>query len=388
MDAERVPVGTLHQSPIAFQTLMDSDDYQAKLARTYASLGAQWLTPGEIFAPHYARAVARYALASASERARRGGLCVYEIGGGNGTFACGFMDYVREHARETYESMKYVSIDISSALSARQRRFARASGHEEKTHVAITSDALRSSSWGEPNNEECFVIALEVFDNLPHDRVRRARRGRGAWTQTEVARASDGSNVEVEKPLNDALIKKTIEAIEMSWDLTLEGGVGAYAPPRGAAALFVAALKNLTSSGETWFVPSGLMTLMETLHSRRPNHRLIAADFDALPNVRIEGVNAPLVASQRDGGRTVDHDSYMLPPDRTADVFFPTCFDTVRGIDFVASSANAGLERARLGRIVATKDFMREYADCHLTRTKSGYNPLLQDFANTKFYLS
>ena len=37
----------------------------------------------------------------------------------------------------------------------------------------------------------------------------------------------------------------------------------------------------------------GAVKLMETLHAKRPNHRLVAADFDSLPNVCIEGVNAP-----------------------------------------------------------------------------------------------
>ena len=40
------------------------------------------------------------------------------------------------------------------------------------------------------------------------------------------------------------------------------------------------------------------MQLLEAVAAARPNHRLIAADFDALPDVRLPGAGAPLVASQ------------------------------------------------------------------------------------------
>ena len=45
------------------------------------------------------------------------------------------------------------------------------------------------------------------------------------------------------------------------------------------------------------YLPTVAMQLLETLASARPNHRLIAADFDALPDVKLPGVNGPLVAS-------------------------------------------------------------------------------------------
>ena len=40
------------------------------------------------------------------------------------------------------------------------------------------------------------------------------------------------------------------------------------------------------------------------------------------------------------------------------------------------------------GIVMTTRQFMEMYADCDATATASGYNPLLQDFSNTKFFLS
>ena len=35
------------------------------------------------------------------------------------------------------------------------------------------------------------------------------------------------------------------------------------------------------------FIPTGCMALLETLHDSRPNHSIIAADFDHLPDVKV-----------------------------------------------------------------------------------------------------
>jgi len=55
-----------------------------------------------------------------------------------------------------------------------------------------------------------------------------------------------------------------------------------------------------------------VQALFDVLHTARPAHRLIAADFDALPDVMVAGTNAPLVASKRDG-KTHDHSTYIVP---------------------------------------------------------------------------
>ena len=389
------PVGTMEEGAIDFKTLRGQDDYFSELNRRYAKLGAQWLTPGEIFAPHYADALAKYVLdehrGDETDDGKLEELRVYEIGGGSGTFASGFLDAVKREAPEVYKRIVYTSIDISARLNEAQSARVRVAGHGKGRHQTKIGDATDPTTWGPSNAEACFIIALEVLDNLPHDRVWRPKRGEGEWTQTEIARdPSTGELTQRDAPLKDDLIKRTLQAVDMTADLAVDGDGGAYRP-RGIMHSIKRALGAVATRGdETWFVTTGAMKLFETLHAKRPNHRLIAADFDTLPSVRIEGVNAPLVARQREGGRTDDLDSYLLPDSlaRSADVFFPTCFDTLRSIDFMTSSGNAERSNARLSTIMTTKQFMSEYADVGATKTGSGYNPLLQDFSNTKFLLS
>jgi len=39
------------------------------------------------------------------------------------------------------------------------------------------------------------------------------------------------------------------------------------------------------------------------------------------------------------------------------------------------------------GQVMKTKAFMKQHAELTATLTKSGYNPLLEDFSNTSFYI-
>lgn len=56
---------------------------------------------------------------------------------------------------------------------------------------------------------------------------------------------------------------------------------------------------NAGSQGadNTVFLPTKCMQLLETLCAARPNHCILAADFDQLPGTTIPGKNAPLVAT-------------------------------------------------------------------------------------------
>ncbi|PNG98991.1 hypothetical protein TSOC_015238, partial [Tetrabaena socialis] len=82
-----------------------------------------------------------------------------------------------------------------------------------------------------------------------------------------------------------------------------------------------------TSRDEVLWLPTAAAAFFELLHAVRPNHSLIAADFDKLPDVQLPGRNAPLIA-QKVGGRNIDHGT-LLVPWGTADIFFPTDFDAL-----------------------------------------------------------
>ena len=335
------PVGAMSR-PIPFQALLGQEDYARTLARRYDALASQWLTPVEIFKPHYARAVARYILRAHREmdasldddddderrRRRRVGktpLRIYELGGGTGTCAAGILAHIRDDDPTVFASTEYVGVEISPTLAKMQRETvrrelgddvnvvvaggdgwgegARGNGRGNggrATYSVERRDALDAGRWGPVDEDACFVVALEVLDNLPHDRVTRVNENTSATTdetkmgnetqrlaQTRVFARRRGEDNAVdgfeqrEEPLRDPLIARALDAVGGDDEGSFFSSFGSFGK---------AAVDRWIRGARDWnarFVPTGALALLETLHERRPRHRLIAADFDSLPNVRV-----------------------------------------------------------------------------------------------------
>ena len=146
--------------------------------------GAGFLTPAEIFAPWYSYAAARWALAwhrvDAVKAARAGvrppPLRVAEFGVGSGAHATHFLDYVRTTAPDV--DCRYVGVDASQDACANFE--ARVRDAHPGVASAVVADAR--SEWTLPadfQDESCptVIFALELLDNLPHDKVRDGFEG-------------------------------------------------------------------------------------------------------------------------------------------------------------------------------------------------------------------
>lgn len=125
------------------------------------------------------------------------------------------------------------------------------------------------------------------------------------------------------------------------------------------------------------FMPTNAFLMMEKITSLFPNHRAILADFSELPDA-IVGKNGPVVQTRLDG-RTVACSTYLLPKGGY-DIFFPTDFEVM-----------AKIQELNIGRkalVMTQRDFMRKYADLSKTKTKGGYNPMVDEYHNMKFLLT
>ena len=180
------------------------------------------------------------------------------------------------------------------------------------------------------------------------------------------------------------------------------------------------------------FLPTACLQLLHTIAVSRPHHVIIASDFDALPDVTVLGVSAPLVASQvgtctssmpvacadartlrrprgnnvaillQKAGQTQDHASLLVP---SADIFHPTSFPLLSSLHQRAAgglwasvalmtAAMTSMSRARCpagpgGRSSwqSCASFMQQHADTTATQTRTAYNPLLHDFTNTSIFV-
>ena len=145
------------------------------------------------------------------------------------------------------------------------------------------------------------------------------------------------------------------------------------------------------------FLPTGALRLFDALHDTHPNHRIIAVDFDSLPDVKIPGRNAPLVSQTRDG-RCIDFGSYLVAPGK-ADVFFPTDFQYLGALYEESrqrlSLKLPGIMRHRRRNVdvqtfkasVFLKEWMLE-EDRLTAQTKNGYLPMIEDYTNTSVLTS
>lgn len=281
--------------------------------------------------------------------------------------------------------MTYTSVEISNSLAERQlQTVGESQSHLSRFRVECR-DATDRRGWGEIDPQPCWVIMLEVLDNMPHDLVCSPNQV-SPWMEVWLSKEQASSQIsEVYKPLQDPLIAKCAKIMGIDGNTSQENNLVSTARRVWS--------KVFPKSRRAW-IPTGCLQLLEVLHSALPKMSLIASDFSYLPDVRVSGDRAPLVSSKKNG-KTVDHNEYLHAAG-DADIFFPTDFWLLEQIDHYCSgwlneqtgSKSSKPTKKRRTITLDTAAFMEEFGLPSKTRTKDGYNPLLDDFRNTKFYLS
>ncbi|KAJ6424243.1 hypothetical protein OIU84_025096 [Salix udensis] len=369
-------VGVLERS-IKFNQLEGRKAYMNHLDKIYKRSDISWFTPVELFKPWYAHGIAEAIMRTTQLSVP---LHIYEIGGGSGICAKGILDYIMLNApAKVYNNMTYTSVEISPSLAEIQKEtVGEVRSHLSKFRVECR-DAADRSGWGDAKQQPCWVIMLEVLDNLPHDLV-YSENQIFPWKEVWVEKQHDKESLfELYKPLEDPLIKRCVEIVELDKNQSVSIAKSVWS-------------KVFPKPRRCW-LPTGCLKLLEVLHEVLPRMSLIASDFSFLPDVSIPGERAPLVSTKKDG-RSEDYNCY-LDAKGDADIFFPTDFWLLERMDHYCSgwmklhgnnTTNQGKKRRTL--VLDTSAFMEEFGLPTKTRTKDGYNPLLDDFKNTKFYLS
>jgi len=92
------------------------------------------------------------------------------------------------------------------------------------------------------------------------------------------------------------------------------------------------------------------------------------------------GINAPIVSTKLEkSDQKKDYSDYLVPRG-TADIFFPTNFRLIKLMHDEITKKD--------GEFMKTHQFVEEYSHTKWATTKSGYNPLKEDFLNTVFFLT
>ncbi|XP_047336738.1 protein arginine methyltransferase NDUFAF7 homolog, mitochondrial isoform X2 [Impatiens glandulifera] len=292
-------VGVLERS-IKFNNLQGRKAYMQHLSNIYKQNDISWFTPVELFKPWYAHAIAEAILRTANLSVP---LKIYEVGGGSGTCAKGIMDYIMLNApSRVYSSMTYTSVEISPSLAKRQMETIGENRSHASRFKVECRDAADRDGWGDVEEQPCWVIMLEVLDNLPHDLVCSENQV-SPWMEVCVERKHDSDELsELYKPIEDPLILRCMEIMDMDKDRTnQESKITSSARSIWA--------KVFPKPGRCW-LPTGCLNLLEVLHAALPKMSLIASDFSFLPDVKVHGDRAPLVSTKKDGS-SKDYNSYL-----------------------------------------------------------------------------
>ena len=177
------------------------------------------------------------------------------------------------------------------------------------------------------------------------------------------------------------------------------------------------------------YIPTRMLSLLRTLRTHFPRHRLLLSDFSSLPDA-IPGVNAPVVQARVRGSAVACSTLFVRPG--LFDIFFPTHFGRLRDMyehvlaqphadddrlpvapsplagsasplsisaDFFSSfqprnrrtptdgaASSSGLPVGeRKSNVFTHGEFMETYADLENTCLQNGENPLVDYYKNVKF---
>lgn len=126
-----------------------------------------FLTPVEIFQPWYGHTIANYMLSKQTTNT----LKIVELGSGTGTAALSILDYFKNHHIQTYSRVNYTLCEISPVISnIAKTRLKKYHPHlYSNNQIQVVNQS--AFDFQKKIEEQVFVLALEVMDNLPHDRL-------------------------------------------------------------------------------------------------------------------------------------------------------------------------------------------------------------------------
>lgn len=351
------------------------------LRRFYEEREGHWLTPVELFQPHFSHILGDFCCQAVTAGDNNDTLEIVELGGGRGTNAKLLLNYLKDHRPDIYKGVTYTLVDSSPTLHELQRSILTDTEHANKVDfrlldlVNVAERRYANSYDGVWNGLTCIfsrisffrqellsasekptvVLAMEVLDNLPHDKIQQ--KSRKQLQQAEIHPQGDKLK-ETFVPLVDPLLARVIQAVP------------AFAKPY-----------------PTW-IPTVACGILEHVIQQRPNLGLAFADFDWLPAPDLMAETPSRLTSWGEGEpiitdmQGVDHECFLQAPPH-CDILFPTDFDKLAS--FTKRTMAGSKRTSSTVRVDKQADFLERYGARHVQETKSwlsGHTPLLQDFVN------
>ncbi|KAI4163777.1 MAG: hypothetical protein LQ342_002550 [Letrouitia transgressa] len=343
-------------------------EFEDKLDETEVNDTRQlWHTPTELFRPYYGEAIARYLVTNyKNTHDPFHDLVIFELGAGNGTLMLNVLDYIRDFHPDVYDRTRFKVIEISSALAAVQKAQLKssASARGHASHVEIINRSI--FTWNTFVGHPCYFLALEVFDNFPHDAIRYDPITEQPH-QCTVLIDEDGDFYEFYTkeidPVADRFLHVRQSACSRPFDHPLRGS--------RLWRNIKSRLPLATNLTDPEYIPTRLLQFFEILRQCFPMHQLLISDFHNLPN-RVKGTNSPVVQTRYQ--RRVVAVSMPYVNQGYFDILFPTDFQVMQDI--------YGAITGKQTRVMTQEEFLKMCAILEDTETRNGENPMLSWYKN------
>ena len=378
-----IQIGEL-SSPINFSEMIGYEDYTKTLSEKYPKNA--WLTPSELFRPWYGFTIGNYihhAFLRAQKKSnnKKQNIKIIEVGAGAASAADSILYFFKNFEQASYATMEYKIVEISPQMCKKAR--AKLENEHKKLLdnnqiTIVNDDFLQYSQYDESLT---FIILLEVLDNMPHDRVYFSDEKKQWFYETMVEFDDDIglTNLREKKvPINDYLIK---EAVEYYIDFSKKQDFDEINKKAGFVENLIKSWYKIKDEKNV-FLPTGCLRMLKNVNKYIPNHHYIMADFDMLSakESAIQGINAPIVSKKLEKSHEKhDFKSYLVPRGE-ADIFFPTNFQLLKHMYKKVTNQRS--------KVLKTHEFMDEFAKVKWAQTRSGYNPLKEDFLNTSILVT
>lgn len=338
---------------------------------------------------------------------------IVELGGGRGTNACLILDHLQSTVPDLYERCTYAIIDHSKTLLELQEQTLSTNGRHSGKVSFHCKDLLDVAERRTPLFDRTeallpptttIVLAMELLDNLPHDKIRIKQGGhfieqaiiQPIQQHTGINKEHEhyGNNIqEVFVPLQDSLLKQVLQTAPIYYRRKYH---------------------------VTW-IPTVACGLLQRLVEERPwsSPQLLLADFDWLPPPELQhvprheaqnstnqrslwGEGEPLITSME----KLDYECYLRAPE-LCDWLFPTDFPRLQVFaqtiwnrhhaqqkDALAKRNKMRGEESVTEVISNTKPIVEVHKQSQFLATMgpeqlkctkgwlTGYSPLLDDFSN------
>jgi hypothetical protein len=308
------------------------------------------------------------------------------------------LDYIKnEKDMKLYDSMEYHLIEASGVLHNYQKEMLGSLDHYKQGKVTCYHKSILDD-WDAIEPRPCFVIGMELLDNLPQDKISFDIKPDGTIPMQGVVLTNENARfsmaqpvfVEAYEPVSDLWVQKTLEIMDKigykhpSLQYLLNRNLPWNFIRQEFFSFMHKFLPEWQDSLASEFIPTMIVKLLHKLLHFFPKHELLLSDFSELPNTIPGHAFSPVVQTNC-SGQTIPCSTYLLRRG-LFDIFFPIPFPLVESIyrQILYDSKFDPRKVAIQGHV----EFMHRYASLENTRLRNGYNPLLQEFKNVKMMLT